>query len=265
MSYSGSRDLNPALRQSDEYALRKTSCERKWTSKIKQVLTFIPGAEVVINVELGHPGSTDLQIEEDYGSLQPSSVTVSVGIPHSYYQRVRQAHGPSVPRATPNAASIRRIEAETAAKVRQAVAGLLPANLSPAAARVSVATFTDLQAAPPDAVDKTWVANALSNPVALCCILGMTVIGLLIAHGIWEDIQNHRLGAEHASSRSDAEPIHVMPIDSANFGRTDDAAMTSLGTTQTADGAIHKELTQLVRDDPDAAAEMLGEWVRKAS
>jgi flagellar biosynthesis/type III secretory pathway M-ring protein FliF/YscJ len=269
ISYAGTRALNPTLRVSDEYALRKATYEREWTDKIKQVLAFIPGVEVATNVELGNPGSTDLQIEEDYGSLQPSSVMVSVGIPHSYYGRVRQAHGPRVPRATPNSASIRRIEAETAAKVRQLVTGLLPSQLAPAAAQVSVATFTDLQAAPRDEVAKNWLASVwFSDPLALCCILGIIVIGILIAHGIWQDMQAHRLDVQLAAADENDGPstIQVTPI--CHLDHPDAEAEDGVFTRDASvapPGAIHKELTQLVRDDPDAAAEMLGEWMRKAS
>jgi flagellar biosynthesis/type III secretory pathway M-ring protein FliF/YscJ len=271
VSYVGSRDLNPALVESDEYALRKSTHERKWTNKIRQVLAFLPGVKVATNVELGYRGSSDVEIKEDYGTVHPSSVTVSVGIPHSYYQRVRQTRGPNLPRATPNAASIQRIEAETIEKVRQLVSGLLPTNLAPDAVRVSVATFTDLQVQPTNTMTERWVKTALGNPLTVCCVVGMCTLGALIAFGIWQDIQDHRLESQQTAARSAGEEgvtVQEIPIQGESSGPSVNLTLDRGLTTKCSehqDGAIHKELTQLVREDPDAAAEMLGEWVRKAS
>jgi hypothetical protein len=108
----------------------------------------------------------------------------------------------------------------------------------------------------------------LANPLAVCCVLGIIVIGILIAHGIWIDIQQHHLDAQLTATCEQEEPstLHVTPIRSADHRDAEGGSDIGPPDTSVAPpGAIHRELTQLVRDDPDAAAEMLGQWVRKAS
>lgn len=267
VSHPGARDLNPALVQSDEYAIRKAKHEREWAAKIKQVLGSIPGVEVATNVELGFPGSADLEMVPDYGSLHPSSITVSVGIPHSYYAKVRQASGVRLPQAAPNAASIRRIEAETAAKVRQLVTALFPSNLAPESTKVAVATFTDLRVTESEQTRTAWIASTLRNPLAVCCMLGVAAIAVLLGYGIWQDIQEHRLQLQlaEANRQGVATPVSVVAFEDSMDVRCEPETPIDQQAFESASGAIHEELTQLVRDDPDAAAEMLGEWVRKAS
>jgi flagellar biosynthesis/type III secretory pathway M-ring protein FliF/YscJ len=187
----------------------------------------------------------------------PVGVTVSVRIPHSYYHRVRERQGPRAPPATPDSAAIQLIEQDTIAQVQKMVAGLLPPPSANFRAEVVVTTFTDLS---PD----NWSLNAFEfwtqrlrlNPTVIVSVVGLAGMVVWLVRGLWRDL-TLREGPTASTAPPQSGPDLFSPT-----GPTTESPPTELLTENPE--IVHRELTRLVREDPDTAAEMLGEWVRKA-
>ena len=267
ISYSGQLDNDPAFAHADAYALRKSTFERRWTEKVGSVLSFIPGVEVGTNVELiDGPTSNN-------PSFLPGVVRVSVGIPHSYYQHVEHARAKNSGNGTLHLAAtqaLKQIEEETKQKVHDLISGVLPAS-SECRSEVYVATFTDLGTAPTFAeTAEPRMPWAQMNPVVGSCLVGIGIIGFILIRGIWADVSHSRrmqrsADAYRAREASDAatEPAVIKtPLPEVLSSEISDAPLAA--SNDEAEWRVHPELTRLVREDPRAAAEVLGDWVRKA-
>ncbi len=258
ISYAGDLTQAVARLHGDELLRQKTRCESEWREKIRAAVAFIPGVEVITNVQLSQP---DLAREQTGTSLVPIAVNASVRIPHSYYHRVRQTRGPRFPEATPDSASIQRIEQDTIQSVEHIVGGLFPPDTDTFHAQVVVATFTDLAQEPWNwgGID-FWVQRLRLNPTLLISVFGLAAMAMWLALGIWRDVTARRLPPTIAMPQPG-------PTASPDAGATmDEAPPEPRGESQeiASHEIVHRELTRLVREDPETAAEMLGEWVRKA-
>jgi flagellar M-ring protein FliF len=202
-------------------------------------------------------------------ALKPEHVTAVVNVPASHYQKIWQQLNPTpageTPK-TPDVADLKKIEGEEITRIEDTVAKLLPPlppgkNVYPL---VKVSTYVDVPAAPPAAIPlMTTVTDWLSGNWRTVGMFGVGLFGLLMLRGMLRsnvaplpaDEQSaaaaghqHDHAAESAEAEPPPEPILVMR-----------RKLSSKGPN------LREELRQLVKDDPDAAANVLRGWIGDAA
>ncbi len=116
------------------FAAGKRAYEREWKAKILNALAYVPGVIVAVNVALDletvpQSEKPDADSPQETG-LTPARVSVWVSIPGSYIEKVWQERNPPATgkeRNTPSQAALDAIRKEQTTKIRQQIAGLLPA------------------------------------------------------------------------------------------------------------------------------------------
>jgi flagellar M-ring protein FliF len=200
-------------------------------------------------------------------ALRPQHVTAVVNVPASHYQKIWQQLNPTPAGETPktaDAAELKKIEGEEIKRIEDTVTNLLPPL--PAGKRpyplVTVTTYVDVPATPPAATPlMTTVTDWLSGNWRT---VGMFLVGLvglmmlrsmlrsnpapLIDHQAAATSSDHDREAESADEEPSPEPILVMR-----------RKLSSKGPN------LREELRQLVKDDPDAAANVLRGWIGDAA
>ena len=271
--YGGDGAEHPDWEVRAESAARRLDLERQWSERIGRVLRFIPGVEVTATVEIPDPhvpGPADSPSDETLGQPtdSPSNiVSVLIGVPTSYYQRVwedrvaaRDArHDP------PTEARLQAIERETHDRVRQAATQLLP--IEPGgeiASRVTVFSFPDVISPTLSTVNQRSRLSAGTVTllsIALAC-------GGFALYGILRDVRVMRQGVPPPAPtlkvvHDEQEPALTAVSRTASPSASRAVSKTPPpGTSSTA--IIHEELTHIVRENPQAAAEMLRNWVDQA-
>ncbi len=120
--------------------------------------------------------------------LTPKSVTVSVGVPSSYYEEVCQQRFPppaGVFAKRPNPALLAQVEADVNSNIKRTVLGIIPASEVPANDAVTITSFTSMPVAN---IEKTTPADRTllwltehANAVGMGLLV---VISLLIVRSI---------------------------------------------------------------------------------
>jgi flagellar M-ring protein FliF len=205
----------------------------------------------------------------DKAPLTPKRVTVSIGVPASYFQKVwreRNSAAPGAAPKTPDPAAIDAIRQEETKNIREHVANLLPTLEGTGAAGqlVQVTTFQDIQPppiAPPGAGENTvgWLVDNWST-------LGMIALAFF---GLW--MLRSLVRSAAAPPRSEAAPAIQLAAGTAEEHEdekepeTAKAGASRLRRFGTSGPSLRDELTQLVQEDPDAAANVLRTWIGATS
>jgi flagellar M-ring protein FliF len=191
-------------------------------------------------------------------------VTVSVSLPSDYYVDVWKQRNPAVggrPAPEPTPTDVQAIEEGVKSAVEDTVVGLLPV-LQPEEdpyQQVKVTTYQSLAAVPPPAPAFSeralgWLADNWST-------LGMISVGLcglLMLRGMVRS----NLPAPASPGQQRSAPSVAGQVDRAN-GEQDDAPplrahRPSIGQ---ASPNLERELTEMVRENPDTAAAILRNWI----
>lgn len=207
------------------------------------------------------------QIVKQNAPLVPTKVTASIDVPASYYVNVWRQRNPSPagqPPKQPDAAELARIETETEGKIQETVRTLLPSfaqgtNPYP---HITVATYTDLPGpavTPPSSTDlaATWLAGNWQT-------VAMVVVGLFSLLMLRSMVRSTSTPPAPAQAAAISSPQLAEPeIDPAEV----EAEMTSVLRRKFGGGSsdIRIELRKLVKDDPDAAANILRSWIGDAA
>lgn len=205
--------------------------------------------------------------------LVEKMVTVSIGIPRSHFKEVWHQRNPTAaadPPKMPEVAELTAIETEVTTEIENAVIPLIPAAPKGVDSypRVRVIPFDDLAVAQPTSpgLAQTGGAWFAANWRTIAMVaLGFFAIYFLRSmvqaaqSAALEDAETQRLAIERAAEMS------------ANSERDDDEEeVGEFGNSlrarfQTAGRGLRDELTELVREDPDAAASVLQNWIREAA
>jgi flagellar biosynthesis/type III secretory pathway M-ring protein FliF/YscJ len=225
------------------YGALRDSLQQEWTERIRTMLGFIPSAQVAVHVQL--TSRTGDQRGPPTNELSPSRVVVSVSVPASYLRQVW--HHRSGTRR-PSASDLSAIEDETRVKIESAVQPLLPEGQRDRS-RISVNTFDDLQApvgTAPWIAARAWIAAhwqlaALAGALLLLAISTRALLGRATAKTPGPAARQFQLVREEAT-RPDTAAAAASP----------DPA------------SLRERLQTLVQQDPDAVAQQLEEWIKKA-
>ncbi len=201
-------------------------------------------------------------------SLQVKRVTVSIGIPSSYYDNVFKQNSlrdnptktaKEIPKAT--VAEIQEIRSQTQSKIQSAVTPLLPqlpVGEDPYPL-VQVWDYPDLpipEFAVPGSSGKalTWLASSWQT----IAMIGLAIVAILIARsslsggsgGVSPDF-NEGFGLALP------KPVEEVAPESASSDAPDGMQITG--------GSLKEELVRLVEGNPDVAANVLRAWISDAA
>lgn len=218
--------------------------------------------------------STD-QTTTEYASLTPKRVKVTVGIPSSFYEKIWRDKNPApLGQAAPplDKKALEQIELDEIKKVQNSVTNLIPqvdatADPSPL---VTVSTYhplpqPEIPATPTSEVAVSWLAAHWST----LGMLGLAFFSLLMVRSLVRagppaaavtDLPVTPAVAAAAAKAAAAEPsadqkgAAAEPKDKAKLKRR-------LGSGQ----SLREELADLVREDPDTAANILRTWIGNVS
>jgi flagellar M-ring protein FliF len=214
-----------------------------------------------------------------YFPATPKRITVSVGVPDSYFVSVFRQRNPTPAGQEEepiDAAVLTKLEQEESTKIRKHVAGLLPASPGDddPLAQVTVTTFTHLPggviAEPPmQEVALAWLGQNWTT-------LGLVLLGLFSLMIVRSMIRSP-IGAPSARELSPmtlpfpaptavpgnvAEPTGAAAALAASAGA---ATGPGLKRRTTGGPSLRDQLADIVKEDPATAANILRTWIGNAS
>ncbi len=247
-AWSGSVGSADELR----YGSLKRSCEQDLKAKILRVLGRIPDVTVELNVDF------------DRAALAPTSARVSIRVPTSYFGNVWRQRNPVEPghaEKTPDEAALHQICSEESANIRQCVATLLPrANGAARSANVvTVTAYQELPPTPPPVLAGggnawSWAVKLWRIPVAVA----FGIVCLLVLRSMVRSRATE--SAEPASPTVSALPTGKPPAKTAAV-----APPHWRQRPAPVDRSLREELSELVETDPEAAANILRNWIGQTS
>ncbi len=199
------------------------------------------------------------QEERESVGLTPKQVKVSVGIPSSYFVKVWRERNPVADGEEPKeptAADLERIRQEESAKIQAHVAALLPPaeGVDDLAQLVTVTTFTDLPSSPPPepGTGKTllvWLGGAWRT----LAVVGLALVSLVMLRSLV------RAAPVAAGPQSMLPGLFAAESTAAEQAPTEGAA--SPRPFSRGGRSLSEELSELVEEDPDTAANILKSWI----
>ncbi len=211
--------------------------------------------------------TTTTSVVSSKTGLLPKRVTASIGVPNSYYVKVWRERNPAAKGEEPkqpDSGELARIETETRTKITDIVVALLPKG-TPAddpASLVTVTTDYDLATdvdLTPTTVQKatTWLGSHWQT-------IGMTLVGLV---SLWMLRGMLRAVPSNPPPAADFHVPSASAIPDDDEPDTEDVAIAgSLKRRFRVKGPnLRDELQELVKEDPDAAANVLRNWIGDAA
>ncbi len=208
------------------------------------------------------------ETERETLGLALKRVSVAVGIPNSYWVKVWQGRNGGQD-AVPDAAALDAIRQEESAKIQKHVAALLrsvdggtddgdPTDL------VTVTTFQDIK--PPELPEPplaTEILNWLTRSWQTLGLLGLAVVSLVMLRSMIRSVpaapEASPLAELAALKQKEKEQAAQTADQSQQPGETPE--QRRLRRFQTTGRSLRDELTELVREDPDTAANILKSWI----
>ena len=194
--------------------------------------------------------------------LQVKRASVALLVPSSYLEQIWRQRQPSDPNAPggsqpaePDPAQLSQIESQEIAKIRAAVAAILPDSqgVEDKSQLVSVTVYQDIKPEPipePGMVAKAtgWLARHWTT-AALVALVGASLLFLR--------------GMLRAGGTAVSLPVPAPPAPEVEDGETEVEAEANrhLGRFQSSGASLQEELADLVNEDPDAAANILRAWI----
>lgn len=232
-------------------------------------VTDLPGPKstesLSTNSQTSIPGFSETR-SQTWG-MRPQHATAVISVPSSYYLKIWSQLNPTragQPAKEPDALELKRIEGQEIKRIEDAVVNLLPPrppgnNPYPL---VKVETYPDIPGTPLTAVPVlTNVTDWLSDNWRTVAMFALGLVGLVMLRGMLRSGPAPLVDASTAAANREQhaddtpeeeneapEPILVMR-----------RKLSSKGPN------LREELRQLVKDDPDAAANVLRGWIGDAA
>jgi flagellar M-ring protein FliF len=203
--------------------------------------------------------SSTTTISENVG-LTPLHESVSIGIPTSYYENVWLQRNPPKPgeeAKKPEQAALDTIRTEVEANVKKAIAPLLMASGGQTDTNelVTVMSFQDIKvpeiaSAPITSTAASWFDQNWRT----LAIGGLVIVSLMMLRSMIRSIPQPE--PEVASARISAEETTDSKEEPAEA-----TAARRLRRMNTSGPSLRDELSELVKEDPDSAANILRAWI----
>jgi len=208
------------------------------------------------------------QIVMQKAPLVPTKVTASIDVPASYFVRIWKERNPAEaakPDVVPDPAAIAKIETETINKIKETVRNLLPPveQGTDPYPHITVATYVDLPspaAAPPSAVAQAtgWFSENWRS-------VAMVVVGLfslLMLRSMLRSTAGNPAPAPAAQAVAESHSTAAKTEEAAEEAA---AAQPPKRRFQSTGPNLRMELQELVKEDPDTAANILRSWIGDAA
>jgi len=246
-AYIDAGEDEAAVPLAQEYLQIKRALEQDWLAKVRQVLRFVPAAEVVVDVELVEPSAGTRASTTNWS--EPKRIAISVGVPESYLREVRQANLDVPARADLIApGELQDARGQVEQRIRGAIAPLLP-DRSATQSAIAVTIFAD--PAPVRSPLEEWRARVLPWLSPRHLLAGLVVWSMLLVVAPW---------AWRARPQPQAPPtLRPFPDPQVNVDTE-----TRNAAREEEDARLRSTLAELVRQDPDRAAQVLQRWLDRA-
>ncbi|HUT91633.1 MAG TPA: flagellar M-ring protein FliF C-terminal domain-containing protein [Thermoguttaceae bacterium] len=196
--------------------------------------------------------------------LTPERVTVAVTVPTSYFERVWRKENPpkeGEEAKQPEASDLEPIRTQTIARVKEFVATTIPqpADGTDPKDLVTVAPFPDI--APPDIPEPGLAANVfvwLGDYWSTLGLIGLALASLLMLRSMIRaaPVVSTEARAPAAASGEPGEEEELS---------AQEVADRKLKRFSGSRGSLRDELSELVNEDPDIAANILRNWIGTAT
>jgi flagellar biosynthesis/type III secretory pathway M-ring protein FliF/YscJ len=252
-----------------DQAARRAAIQHEWNDRISSLLKkLVPGAQVAVNVEVDHVGApatpasvnaSRQQAVDNAESQRLAStelVTVWVGVPSSYLERVCRARAARGTDPAYTAAARQKIEEETRQEIESAVAAVVPETSLANRLRplVTVTTFEDFAA-----VEESHLQTLPRWFGEWWPTLGVTLLCLALCSLL---ARRRSRRTQRTVSRTTDSPAFKVVAESPSSTPANPLDTETLPDTQ---HPLREELRERVQRDPDAAAKAIAEWFDKAS
>lgn len=225
-----------------------------------------------VNSAVGHEQSTLVK-----AGLTPTRVTAAILIPQSHFLKVWQSRNATADGAAPKApeaAELSKIETEVSKKVNEVVVNLLPTvpegtNPYP---QIKVESYADFAKPAPPAI--TLADNALAWFGDNWQTLGMLMVGLFALLMVRSMVNSSgtspaaaaATASAHAAGHGGGHGGAAGDADGADEGDEAPAVISMLKRNFDPNTPnLKEELRDLVKEDPDAAAAILRNWIGDAA
>ncbi len=205
--------------------------------------------------------------EKENYPLTPKLAKVSVGIPTSYFEKVWQGRNPvkegEEPKK-PDQAAIDKIVEEITLDVRNAVAPLLPPapDVKDPTSLVTVTKFQDIKAAEiPGPAATQRALSWLGQNWPMLAMVGLVLFSLGMLRSMLR-------GVPAPSAESAAVSMRVTGQEPNSKGPEEAVEATAARRLRRMSGrgpSLRDELSELVKEDPDSAANILRSWIGQVS
>jgi flagellar M-ring protein FliF len=215
------------------------------------------------SVALADATSPHSQTKIEMAGLTPKRVSISVGVPVTYFETVWRQRNPAAPlseRSVAPVGELAQLQSEEIARIKQHVAGLIPTTgHAIAGAAVTVTPFSTVQE--PEAPAPTlpilmlqWLAVSWMQVATVIAIF----VGLLMLRSTLRSV----FDSSTKRAENSASPLLDKGAPGANPSARFRAAMAERGA---AGKSMRDEVADLVREDPAAAASVLRSWIGNAN
>jgi flagellar M-ring protein FliF len=196
--------------------------------------------------------------------LTPKRVTVAVGVPSNYFEDVWRQRNPSPPGTEPkrpDAAAIAQIETEERAKIQKYVGSII--GLGDAAADLANVNVQPFQSMPVAEIQKpSTVDHAFSWFTDHASSIGMGLFGIFSLLMVRSIVRSVPAPVESSSPERATLAVQSAdePADEPEVERPTAAPRLRRRRSKTGP-SLRDELVEIVREDPDAAANILRSWI----
>jgi flagellar M-ring protein FliF len=221
--------------------------------------------ETTVDHVVGHK-----EIETETIGLTPDRVSIAIAIPASYYDRVWQQQNPTADgeeAKTPDENALKALRSQHMNDIKEQVNNLLPEvqRGDDPYPRVTVTTFQDLAVEKMPELGMSDHAMAwLSQNWSTLGMTGVAMFGLLLLRSMVRSVPSSSpplLTTFDASSPAD---LALANIEESSTD-ADSAAKPKLKRRSMSGPNLRDELSEIVKEDPDAAASILKSWIANAS
>jgi flagellar M-ring protein FliF len=203
-------------------------------------------------------------------SLTPMKVAVSVGIPSSYFVKIWQEKNPPAAGEAakkPDANALASIETEIRTKVEDAVAHLIPRRISEDLKNlINVTQFPSLPSDPiPQPTMSDQVVDWLSvnwSTVGMC-VLGL--FSLMMLRSMVRSAPVPESAVPTGINMTIASPMTIVEEAPAEELEPGEATPARRKRRLKSGPTLRDDLVEMVREDPDAAANVLRSWIGTTS
>jgi flagellar M-ring protein FliF len=205
--------------------------------------------------------------QTDFAGMTPERVTVSIGVPSTYFENIWRQRNPTTPgQPAPqmDKQALEQIQRDESDKIRASVSQIipLPTPATDPASLVTVTTFSHVQPAELPAPPMTQQAFALVDSYGSTAGIGLLVVFSLLMLRSMLRQQPAPGGPEATPAESTIRLAQTEePEPSASASKPKNRLKRHLGSGP----SLRDELAEIVREDPDAAASILRGWIGNAS